>query len=105
MILLILGEPSSISATIKAIQAKWETLIPEEVDSSSGVRFLGAELYREGAKWWMTQRNYIQDLLVRNLGETLQAGQPEKSLFLLNLKLVKIHLAEIQPMLVKLKES
>ena len=68
MILLILGEPSSISATIKAIQAKWETSIPEEVDSSSGVRFLGAELYREGAKWWMTQRDYIQDFLVRNLG-------------------------------------
>jgi hypothetical protein len=38
------------------------------MNSSSGVRFLGAELYREGAKWWMTQRNYIQDLLVRNLG-------------------------------------
>ena len=48
---------------------KMETSISEEIDSSSGVRFLGAELHRDGLKWWVTQQNYIQDLLVRNLGE------------------------------------
>eukprot|EP00435_Cladocopium_sp_Y103_P004783 s2934_g1.t1 len=68
--LLVLGIISDIiiKPTIKAIQAKWETSIPEDIDSSSGVRFLGAELFNDGIKWWMTQRNYIQDLLARNLG-------------------------------------
>ena len=66
--LLLLGDEPTIQATIQAIQAKWETSIPEKIDKFSGVRFLGAELYNDGPKWWMTQRNYIQDLLARNLG-------------------------------------
>ena len=53
---------------IEAIQSKWETSISEVNDEASGVRFLISEIYRQGNKWWMTQRNYIQDLLVRNLG-------------------------------------
>ena len=66
--LLILGADDVVQATIKSIQAKWDTSIPEEIDTASGVRFLGAELFRDGSKWWMTQKNYILDLLTRNLG-------------------------------------
>ena len=65
---LILGADDVVQATIKSIQAKWDTSIPEEIDTASGVRFLGAELFRDGSKWWMTQKNYILDLLTRNLG-------------------------------------
>ena len=50
------GSGHSIHFTIKAIQAKWDTSIPEEINSTSGVRFLGAELFREGSRWWMTQK-------------------------------------------------
>jgi hypothetical protein len=66
--LLLLGEDSIMQYVIKAIQTKWETSIPEVIDETSGVRFLGTEIYRQGRKWWMTQRNYIHDLLARNLG-------------------------------------
>jgi hypothetical protein len=66
--LLLLGEDSVMQYVIKAIQTKWETSIPEVIDETSGVRFLGTEIYRQGRKWWMTQRNYIHDLLARNLG-------------------------------------
>ena len=65
---LVLGSDAVIKSVIDVLQAKWETSIPENINSSSGVRFLGAELFTDGVKWWMTQRNYIQDLLVRNLG-------------------------------------
>ena len=66
--LLLLGEPAVLDALISAIQAKWETSVPEEIDAVSGVRFLGAEIFKDGNRWWMTQRNYLQDLLSRNLG-------------------------------------
>lgn len=58
---------------------KMETSISEEIDSSSGVRFLGAELHRDGLKWRVTQQNYIQDLLVRNLGGDTTSGQKKDS--------------------------
>ena len=76
--LLLLGEDSIMQYVIKAIQTKWETSIPEVIDETSGVRFLGTEIYRQGRKWWMTQRNYIHDLLARNLGpeEWLQRKIP-----------------------------
>ena len=66
--LLLLGEPAVLDALITAIQAKWETSDPEEIDAVSGVRFLGAEIFKDGNRWWMTQKNYLQDLLTRNLG-------------------------------------
>ena len=66
--LFLLGEPAVLDALISAIQAKWETSVPEEIDAVSGVRFLGAEIFKDGNRWWMTQRNYLQDLLSRNLG-------------------------------------
>ena len=65
---LLLGEPAVLDVLISAIQAKWETSVPEEIDAVSGVRFLGAEIFKDGNRWWMTQRNYLQDLLSRNLG-------------------------------------
>ena len=43
---------------------------PEEIDSVTRVRFLGTQLFREGRRWWVTQKNYLQDLLNRNLGPT-----------------------------------
>ena len=66
--LLLLGEPAVLDALITAIQAKWETSDPEEIDAVSGVRFLGAEIFKDQNRWWMTQKNYLQDLLTRNLG-------------------------------------
>ena len=54
--LLLLGEPAVLDALISAIQAKWETPAPEEIDSVFGVRFLGAEIFKDGARWWMTQK-------------------------------------------------
>ena len=46
--LLLLGEPAVLDALITAIQAKWETSDPEEIDAVSGVRFLGAEIFKDG---------------------------------------------------------
>eukprot|EP00435_Cladocopium_sp_Y103_P029965 s4682_g7.t1 len=66
--LLIMGKDEITDLLIRAVQAKWETSIPEIIDDCSGVRFLGAELFKQGDRWWMTQKNYIQDLLARNLG-------------------------------------
>jgi len=80
-----------------------ETSISEEIDSSSGVRFLGAELHRDGLKWWVTQQNYIQDLLVRNLGGDTTSGQKKRFLFLQILKPERIRLAKTLPMFDKLK--
>ena len=53
-----------------AIQSKSEIFSPEEIDSVTGVQFLGTELFREGRRWWVTQKNYLQDLLNRKLGPT-----------------------------------
>ena len=66
--LLLLGPPMVLDSMMASIQAIWETSPPEEIDEVAGVRFLGAELYRDGSRWWMTQQNYLMDLLNRNLG-------------------------------------
>ena len=66
--LLVMGDSEILDATIKTIRMRWETSEPEEVNAEAGVRFLGTELYNKDGRWWMTQSNYIIDLLNRNLG-------------------------------------
>eukprot|EP00435_Cladocopium_sp_Y103_P025428 s2033_g6.t1 len=46
--LLVMGKDEVIDLLIRAVQAKWETSIPEIIDDCSGVRFLGAELFKQG---------------------------------------------------------
>ena len=77
--LLVLGCDSVLKATIKSVQRVWEISSPETVNEADGVRFLGAELFCQPGQWWMTQSNYIQDLLVRNLGEDPETWSKRKT--------------------------
>ena len=77
--LLMLGTGPVLDAVVNAVQRVWETSTPETVNDVTGVRFLGAELYCQTGKWWMTQANYIQDLLVRNLGENFDEGPKRRT--------------------------
>ena len=43
--LLLLGEPAVLDSLVDTIQSKWEISSPEEIDSVTGVRFLGTELF------------------------------------------------------------
>ena len=66
--LLLLGEPAVLDSLVDTIQSTWEISSPEEIDNVTRVRFLGTELFREGRRWWVTQKNYLQDSLNCNLG-------------------------------------
>ena len=75
---------------------RWETSEPEEINAEAGVRFLGTELYNKDGRWWMTQSNYIIDLLNRNLGsEPDLSGLIDDYQWLLKWKQEKIRLARI----------
>ena len=55
--LLMLGTGPVLDAVVNAVQRVWETSTPETVNDVTGVRSLGAELYCQTGKWWMTQAN------------------------------------------------
>ena len=66
--IFIVGGEEVLKKMMETIQEEWNTSIPEWVGEQP-VRFLGMEISRKEEVWMATQRNYIQDLLRRNLGE------------------------------------
>ena len=62
--MLFLGEGLYVDLMIEEVRRKWETSVPEQLGEETGVRFLGAELWRtKNGSIQATQSSYITDLL------------------------------------------
>ena len=66
--IFMVGEEDVLTSMMTTIQEEWKTSVPEWVGGDP-VRFLGMEISRKEDFWMATQRNYVQDLLKRNLGD------------------------------------